>query len=101
MAPPGFRLDGAPWADFGSISLRDQRAALDTFQAWPVSCRTIAAFGIGNTSSLTVPGGTAVKQLMHRISFYGPRHARAKRIGVFGALGAIAAAVSVPTRYGS
>ncbi len=36
-----------------------------------------------------------MKQLMHLVSLYRPRHARAKRIGVFGALGLIASAVGV------
>lgn len=36
-----------------------------------------------------------MKQLVSQISLYRPRHARAKRIGVIGAFGVIAAAVSV------
>lgn len=36
-----------------------------------------------------------MKHLMRLISLYRPQHARARRIGVFGALGAIASAVSV------
>jgi hypothetical protein len=40
-------------------------------------------------------GAAAVKQLMRLINLSRPRHARAKRIGVFGALGVIASVVSV------
>ncbi len=36
-----------------------------------------------------------MKKLMRRITFYRPRHARAKRISIFGTFGAIASAVAV------